>query len=75
MYKSPKNSIDLFKVIKIAIGWEQSTMFCRKVKPDVPACNSKYPFTLGFKITSSFTFNGNFNEIQLSVISMFSLPV
>ena len=50
-------------------------MFCRKVKPDVPAYNSKYLFNLGSEINSSFTFKGNVNVISLLVISMFSLPV
>ena len=36
-----KNSTDLSNELKIAIGWEPSTMFCRKVIPDVPAYNSK----------------------------------
>ena len=75
MSRSPKNSTDLSKELKIAIGWEPSTVFCKIVKPDVPAYNSKCTFNLGFKTISSFMFKGNVNDIALLVISMFSLPV
>ena len=50
MSKPPKNSTDLYKELKIAIGWEPSTTFCRKVKPDVPAYNSNINLTLDLKL-------------------------
>ena len=75
MSKSPKNSTDFSKELKIGIGWEPSTMFCRKVKPDVPAYNSKYIFNLGCKTISPYMFEENVNGISWLVILMVSLPV
>ena len=75
MSKSQKKSTFLFNELKTAIGWEPSTVFCRKVKPDVPAYNSKYPFNLGFKTISSFMFKGSANDTSLLVIFMLLLPV
>ena len=75
MSKSPENSIDLSNELKIVTGWEPSMMFCRKVKPEVPAYNSKYPFNLGFKTASSFMFKGNVDDISLLVIYVFATCV
>ena len=55
MLRSQNNSTDLSNELNIAIGCEPSTVFCRKVKPDAAAYNSKCQFNLGFKTTSPFT--------------------
>ena len=75
MSKAPKNSTDLSKEFEIAVGCDPSTMLCKNEKPDVPACNSKCTFNLGFQTSSSFMSMWNFNYSWLSVMSMFSLPV
>ena len=59
----PKNSTDLSKLLKTAIGCDPSTMFCKNEKPDAPACNSNYQFNNGFKNASSFIFMSNFDDI------------
>ena len=48
--RSPNKSTDLSYELKTDIGCDPSTVFCKKEKPDVPACNSKYKLTLGLKL-------------------------
>ena len=68
MSRHQKNSADLSNGLKMAIGCEPSAMFCRSVKPDVPAYSSKYTFNLGFKAISSLIVIGDVNDISLLVI-------
>ena len=47
-----EQSTDLSNELKVVIGCDPSTMFCKSEKPDVPACNPTYPFNLGCQTIS-----------------------